>query len=238
MNIALCDDDILSIEYLSSLCQSISLVHSIASYTSPDALLAAVRAGSFFDVILMDIDFQAQKNGIDYAEEIYHAHPSIRTIYITGYTERFVQNVFLQKSALVGFITKPAKKNIVECLLKKAYEEISQDKSNLLCTLGKGTMESIPCNTITYLESSGHKVLIHTEKEPAVYSVYEQLSSFSKQLPLNFLQCHKSYVINMDKIKRMEKREIYLFDNSCIPVSKSCAGITKERYLQYMQRIL
>lgn len=238
MNIALCDDDNISIEYLSSLCKDVALIHTVSSYTSPDVLLSDIHAGSVFDAVIMDIDFGTQKNGIDYAEEIYHINPSIRTIYITGYTERFAQNIFLKSSALIGFITKPAQKNILEYLLQKAYNEINQDKSNLVCILGKGEIESIPCNTITYLESTGHKVIIHTEKEPSVYSVYERLSSFSKKLPSNFLPCHKSYTINMDKIKRIDKREIYLLDDSCIRISKSHVGTVKERYLQYMQRIL
>ncbi len=238
MNIALCDDDSISIEYLSSLCQNIIFITSITLYLSPDALLTDVHAGSAFDVVIMDIDFEAQKNGIDYAEEIYHANPSVRTIYITGYAERFAQNIFFKKSALIGFITKPAQKNILEYLLQKAYHEINQDKSNLICILGKGEIESIPCHTITYLESNGHKVLIHTEKKPDTYSVYDRLSSVSKKLPASFLQCHKSYCINMDKIKRIDKREIYLLDNSCIRISKSYVGIVKERYLQYMQHML
>lgn len=238
MNIALCDDDSILVGYLSSLCQEIALVHSVTSYTSPDVLLTAIKEGAAFDAIIMDIEFETQKNGIDYAEEIYHTNPSIRTIYITGYTERFAQDIFFKRSALVGFITKPARKNVVESLLQKAYDEINQDKGNLVCTFGKGTIESIPCSIITYLESMGHKVLIHTEKEAAVYSVYEQLSSFSEKLPANFLQCHKSYFINMDKIKRIDKREIYLLDNSCIHISKAYTGIVKEHYLRYMQRIL
>lgn len=238
MNIALCDDDSISIEYLSSLCHEISLVHSVTSYTTPCALLSAVQDGLAFDVIIMDIDFETPKNGIDYAEEIYRTNPAIRTIYITGYTDRFVQNVFLKKSALIGFLTKPAQKNILEYLLQKAEKEINSDKSNLVCVLGKGTVVSIPCNTITYLESTGHKVLIHTEKESAVYSVYERLSSFSEKLPSSFLRCHKSYFINMDKIKRIDKRDIYLLDNSCIRISKSHAGNAKELYIQYMQRTL
>lgn len=238
MNIALCDDDSISIEYLSSLCRNIALINSITSYTSPDLLLADIHTGSAFDVILMDIDFETQKNGIDYAEEIYHANPSARIIYITGYTERFAQNIFLKKSALTGFIIKPAQKDILEHLLQKAYNEINQDRCNLVCILGKGEIESIPCSTITYLESSGHKVLIHTEKGHDAYSVYERLSSFSKKLPESFLQCHKSYIINMDKIRRIDKKEIYLLDGSHIGISKSHVGMVKEHYLQYMQRIL
>lgn len=238
MNIAICDDDSISVEYLSSLCSSIALVDSVTSYMSPAALLSAIHEGFAFDVIIMDIDFETQKNGIDYTEEIYYTNPLIRTIYITGYTERFVQNIFLKKAALIGFITKPAQKNILEELLYKAQSQIDSDRSNLICVLGKGTMESIPCNMITYLESTGHKVLIHTEKEAAVYSVYERLASVAQKLPSCFLQCHKSYCINMDKIKRIEKREIYLCDNSRIQISKSHAGTVKERYMQYMQRML
>jgi len=238
MNIALCDDDTIAMEYLLSLCNEISVISSLAQYTSPEVLLSDIRAGVSFDVVIMDIEFETKKTGIDYSEELFHLAPTIRTIYITGYTERFVQKIFLKKSALIGFITKPAQKDILEDLLKKAQSELDGDKDNFVCNLGRGISETIPCHTILYLESNGHKVLIHVENSPEVYSVYDRLSSLVKQLPSYFRQCHKSYLINMDKIKRIDKREVILTDGTVIQISKAYAAKIKEDYIRYMQKNL
>ena len=238
MNIAICDDNTVSVDYLSSLCEKITLIHSIIPYTSPETLLSDIKAGVIFDVILMDIDYESEKNGIDYAEEIYHTNPLIRTIYITGYTERYVQYVFLKKSSLVGFISKPAQTNILAELLIKAQNEIDSDKHFLVCATGKGASCTIPCRSILYLESNGHKVLIHAESGPQPYTVYDRLVSFLHRLPSNFKQCHKSYIINMEKIKKIEKNTLYLIDDTVIQISKAYATKLKRSYIDYMQKKL
>ncbi|MBO5176050.1 MAG: response regulator transcription factor [Lachnospiraceae bacterium] len=238
MNIALCDDDSIAIEYLSSLCREISLTSTITPYNSPINLLTDIQAGSVFDVIIMDIDFETEKNGIDYSEEIYRLAPSVRTIYITGHTDRYIQNIFLQQSSLIGFIIKPAQKDILENLLKKAQQELDKDKQNFICNLGKGNLETIPVSKILFLESNGHNVLIYTEDSSEAYSVYGRLSSLEKQLPSSFRPCHKSYLINMDKIKRIEKREVILINGTAIQISKSYGTKIKEDYIRYMQKNL
>lgn len=238
MNIAICDDDAVAVEYLFSLCKEITFIKTIHPYDSPETLLADIRAGSVFDVIIMDIHFETKKNGIDYSEEIYHLAPSIRTIYITGYADRFIQKIFLQKSTLVGFIIKPAQKDILEDLLKKAQREMDNDKQYFICNLGKGISETIPINKILFLESKGHNVLIYTENRSEAYSVYSRLSTLEKQLPSCFRPCHKSYLINMDKIKRIDKREVILADGTAIQMSKSYGAKIKEEYIRYMQKNL
>lgn len=238
MNIAICDDDTIAIDYLTSLCQKITLIKTITPYHSPEALFADIQVGSAFDVILMDIHFETEKNGIDFSEEIYHLAPSIRTIYITGYADRFIQKIFLKQAHLIGFIVKPVQKDILEDLLKKAQSELDNDKQSFLCNLGKGKLETIPSNQILYLESKGHNVLIHTENRSEAYSVYDRLSTLGKRLPSNFRPCHKSYLINMDKIKRIDKQEVVLTNGTVIQISKSYGAKIKEDYIRYMQKKL
>ena len=138
MNIAICDNEQPAIDYLADLCKEFDFLNSINTYTSPDLLLSDIKSGTPYDILLMDIDFNKDKNGIDYTAEIYRITPSTRIIYVTGYTERFVQHIFLQESALVGFLTKPVQKDILASLLSKAIKQIDDDKQSLFCTLGKG----------------------------------------------------------------------------------------------------
>lgn len=238
MNIAICDDNPVSVEYLSTMCRNFCFIESITPYHSPKALVSDIQDGTFFNVVLMDIDYEMEKNGIDYAEEIYQFLPLVRIIYVTGYVDRYVQNIFLKKSALIGFLMKPVQENILEELLYKAKNELDADKSSFLCTSGKGASQSIPCSTILFLESNAHKVHIHTETSSEPYIVYEQLSSCAKRLPSCFQQCHKSYLINMDKIQKIEKNTIFLTDTVRIHISRAYAARLKQNYFTYMQRKL
>ena len=69
MNIAICDDNNTAIEYLSSICKEIPFISSIIPYSSPETLLSDIQSGRNFEALLMDIDFESEKNGIDYVEE-------------------------------------------------------------------------------------------------------------------------------------------------------------------------
>lgn len=48
-----------------------------------------------------------------------------------------------------------------------------------------------------------------------------KLSSIKGELPPNFMQCHRSYIVNTNCIKRNDSRTITLFNNLELPVSKT-----------------
>ena len=98
MRIAVCDDHPLCLRELERQLREIPLVREIRCFSVPEALFQAVRAGEVYDAVLLDIDFRTSDTGIDAAEALYALSPGTRIIYMTGYTDRFVQQIFLRKS--------------------------------------------------------------------------------------------------------------------------------------------
>lgn len=232
MILAICDDDKSYTEYLASLCRPLPFVETLSLYDNAEQLLSDIRSGNRIDAVLMDIELGSAQTGIDYMAELYSLNPRIRVVYVTAYVERFVQHVFLGPSPLMGFITKPVSPDILLTVLKKVQKALDTDKQSLLF-ISKKQMEAVSCNSLFYLESKAHIVRLYTES--GTVSVYERLASLSGQLPSSFLQCHKSYIVNMDKIRRIEKRQITLQNEAEIPISKSFCGKVKNIYFQYMQ---
>ena len=85
---------------------------------------------------------------------------------------------------------------------------------------------------ILYIESKGHAATIHTIHEN--FTCYEQLAGLMKRLPGNFEYSHKSYLINFDKIKRIEKNKLILLNGIEIPVSKNKHTELKRLYFTYI----
>ncbi|MBQ3028720.1 MAG: response regulator, partial [Lachnospiraceae bacterium] len=165
MKIAICDNEILFLKQFLTLCQSFSCIDKIVPFQNGDLLLAEVKAGSSFDAVFMDIDFGNKKTGIEYSKELYKINPQIRLVYITSFTDRFVQHVFLSPSNMIGFLTKPVDKGILSSILDKLQTSLEQDKQTLFCIVGKSDSISVPISSIFYLESKAHRSLIYTDTE-------------------------------------------------------------------------
>lgn len=93
-------------------------------------------------------------------------------------------------------------------------------------------MYSIPSSQIIYIESSNHQALIHTQN--GVYTVYEKLSSLMKRLPSCFVQCHKSFVVNMSWVQQMDANSLMVRDGTVLRISRSCSIQTRERLFSYL----
>jgi two-component system, LytTR family, response regulator len=79
----------------------------------------------------------------------------------------------------------------------------------------------IAWDDILYLKSDEHCVLIATGS--AKYTIISSLAACEKQLPLDlFRRVHRSYIINVSKIDRLNKTEIVINDQ-VIPLSRTFA---------------
>lgn len=71
--------------------------------------------------------------------------------------------------------------------------------------------------TIEYIESYGHYLFIHTES--ATFKVREKISDILKKLaPLDFIQIHKSYIINKAYIQKTTSTDVYMKSQVCLPI--------------------
>ena len=86
----------------------------------------------------------------------------------------------------------------------------------------------IPFSKIYYLEVREKKVFVRLKEKE--YSKYETLENIAKELPEEFIRCHRSFVVNTAYIDRVKLSEntIYLEDGICVPLSRSYKAVIKE----------
>ena len=84
----------------------------------------------------------------------------------------------------------------------------------------KSDKKSIKINfdDIFHIEAYGNYIKIGTDK---MILTPKTLSDFAEKLPSNFLQIHKSFIINFDKIKLIEGNLITLNNDVKVPIGKS-----------------
>lgn len=89
---------------------------------------------------------------------------------------------------------------------------------------------------IRYIESNAHQLLIHTISGEV--ALYEKLDVYEKKLHKDFLRVHKSFLVNMQYIRRIEMKEVTLQDGTVLPVSKTRYSVSRDKYFRYMRAML
>ena len=102
----------------------------------------------------------------------------------------------------------------------------------MVTILSQGKPISLPTDEILYLESQGHTICIHTAVE--IISIYRRLDDIVRLLPDNFYRCHKSYLVNLRQIRRIQQPDLLLKSGHKVPVSRSRYAETKEAYLRFV----
>lgn len=231
LRLAVCDDSVLFLREMQEILETDERVESVDVYENPENLMEDIDKGKTdFDAIFMDIELEKEENGIEYVKEIFRKAPEIPLIYVTGYHDRYAQQIFLNDANLAGYLMKPLDKEILGQYLDKICQ--MRIPKHMLSFSVKGKMHMIGADSVWYLESDNHRVLIHTEEQ--MYSVYDKLSNFQKQLPASFIQCHKSFLVNMDRIKHIEGNEICFPDGRRVPISKIHREKVKKSYFLHL----
>lgn len=73
-------------------------------------------------------------------------------------------------------------------------------------------------DTLVYIKSDGHYLNLFTSNKKEF--VRGKISEIEKQLPPNFIKCHRSYLINQNFIKQYNSKEVMMTNGEIIPLSR------------------
>lgn len=90
------------------------------------------------------------------------------------------------------------------------------DKSQITVNDINGATRFVYLTEIMYVYSDKNDTILHTINEEIRFRM--RISEFSKQLNKNFIHVHRSYIININYMEKMERYNITMKDGSIIPV--------------------
>ena len=197
LDFVLCDDNHNVLIKLEKMLESIFIKNNydaqvVLSTPNPDELINYIRNNSV-NVVFLDIDLKSKISGLDLANIIRKKDKNIYIIFTTGHLE---YGLIAYKYKTFDYLPKPLTLERLEDTLVRLFEDISGMQSNFIRLDNNKTI--IKQDGIQYIKKDGMKVVFHTDTRD-----YETYSSFKKiltQLPNRFIQCHKSYIVNLDKI--------------------------------------
>ncbi len=253
LRVAVCDDQPEVLESMKTILKETGLVSTVACYDNIRELREELQEGKMVDLLMMDICHELdshmaiadqKKNGIDFAYELNQQFPFLQIIYITGYNDRYSQDIFLKPVRLAGFLTKPIQQDYVIKLLLLVQEKQKEDESEKLVVEGKGRQTFLLWE-IVYIKSRAHVTEIHTS-DGKMYECKEKVSELEQRVNEKFVRCHQSYLINMQHVECMDKeesfymdrwlkRDIFILDQQKhVPISKNRYAQTRRRFEEYL----
>lgn len=240
MKILVCDDDQTSLEQIKGLLLAYARekeVHmDIRTYDSAIQMHEAILAGELaqVDLILLDILMQS-KNGIELAEEIRAKDKEMPIVFVT-FSPEFALKAY--NVLAVRYLLKPLETEAVWEMLDFVIAHLLTKKDKIFGINTKKGCVNVNYSEIVHIENIARKMWV-TLKNGKVYQSVGIRDSFEKQVGIllqeeNFIQPHKSYVVNLDYVSSYTTTMLHMDNNSDIPISRRNSVEVKKRYLKYL----
>ena len=226
MNCIVIDDDALSrrvVDEFINRTEFLELKHSFP--TAVEAINLLQKSTEDIDLIFLDIEMP-EMDGIDFLNTL----KNLPQVIIISSKEKYALEAFdydvtdyLLKPITYGRFYKAVlkAKNIFESRSKKESNEIFIKKNSALVQL--------KYDDILWVEALENYVIVNAYNEK--FTIHFTMKSIETQLPVSFFKrVHRSYIVNVKKINRIEDNSIFIKYNDglkAIPIGKAY----KERFM-------
>lgn len=238
----LIDDEIFGLKELQYHLKKIKDIDIIGSFTNPLEGFLNIEALAP-DVIFLDIEMP-ETSGIYLAEQIASKYPKIDIVFITAYNQ-YAINAFEVNA--IDYILKPFSFERIKKCISRLKNSNGNLKASSVSLLSEQMQESVKkffvyenedillldFSEIFYIEALNKHSRIRTKDK--LYNSKHPLMYYENKLNhLNFFRVHRSYIVNLDKIKRICPKVNYSFDihlngiREYIPLSRSNVKRLKE----------
>ncbi|MFT8321284.1 MAG: LytTR family DNA-binding domain-containing protein [Bacillus sp. (in: firmicutes)] len=153
------------------------------------------------DLLLMDLDMQIN-NGIEAIEYCKDIHPLLQVIFITS-KDYYAVRAF--ELGAVDYIVKPLNNARLFIALGRFLQICppEAERKNKLILKQKSNLLIIPLEEVLFIQKLGAVTYLHTINK--IFEWKETLMNIQCLLDSRFLLSHRSNIINMDKLIKIEK---------------------------------
>lgn len=220
LNCLIVDDEIMARKSLSRFCEKNGNLNVVHICENAQEALEYLSKESV-DLIFLDIEMPGI-SGIDFLNQ---AITLPQVIFTTSKTE-YAFEAF--EYSITDYLKKPINFPRFQQAVEKAFE--IQQSNNAYKANSKdvylkidGKYLRVPYDEILYFENAGDYVKVKTEESSHI--IYRTLKSIDSKLQgTQFLKVHRSYIINLNKIKDIEEGSLVI-GSKVIPISRANKSI-------------
>lgn len=207
------DDEPLAVSLLGSYVEKIPFFELVFSTENPILALEYIQKNDA-DLIFLDIQMP-ELSGINFMKIV---GDKMKYILTTAYAEYALEGY---EHNVIDYLLKPITFDRFQKSALKAQEKFPNETSqnSYFFIKSSGQQHKINFDEILYVESIKDYVSIKTENQE--YIVLDTLKSLERQLSDRFTRIHKSFIVNVDKIIRINPKTISLLSEIEIPMGET-----------------
>ena len=194
------------------------------------------------DVVFMDIEFGAadgeegsgsgstgEAAGIAAAAEINRRYPDCQVVYLTNYLNYAVD---VYETEHVWYLLKEQFEERLPEVMQKIADNEEAARAELVVVTSHGSIESVRCRDILYLERKDRRTVIVTYRQR--YEVRDRIPVIMSKLPARgFARCHNSYAVNLDKVSVIQKNSILMKNGDELLISRGYGRSFRTEYMDW-----
>lgn len=204
---------------------------NIITWDRAEDMKQSFKYGPVVKILFLSLEKEA-KEIISYSKRLQDLNPELKIIYLTELSETIFE-VF--EAAPTYVLSRPLDEDHTKQAIHKALRELNQLGEKIFTIINKQGIFTVPYDNIYYVESDKRKLNIYGEAG-LVKSINLKISDFlTYEHGDSFLQCHKSYAVNLRHISQLEKYSIILKNGMELPISQSRYADTKAGYMSYLE---
>ena len=231
LNIYICEDNAAQRDFVKSFVSDYCIFRNldagvVLACSDPREILAHYQNVQEPALFFLDIDLGAEINGIELAARIRKQAKKAAIVFLTTHSQLALTTLQYKIEAL-DFIIKGSQDNVkrklAECINTVYTRHTEVEKGKIIKITVADKIIPIDMDEIIYCETTQtrHKLRLHTKSRSLEFN--GELKAIEKQLDERFIRCHKSYIINKEKIAAINKKEntITMQGNDICPISRN-----------------
>lgn len=233
--IAICDDEAAQATllegYVTQWAAQRGEAVKLCLFPSAEAFLFAWEEEKDWAALLLDIQM-GNLSGMELAKKLRKADSSLPIIFITGVPD-YVEEGYEVEA--LHYLLKPVRPEKLFSSLDRAMKRSARELV-LLAESAEGEELRLMQREIALVEAAGRRVLISLENGQTLEVKASFQEVLAKLSPEDFVQCHRSYLVGLRQISRLQKEQLVLDSGAMVPVSRRLFSQVNSAFVRFYKK--
>lgn len=231
MVIGVCDDDEVQLQYIKLKIMEWSKEKQVPCevklFQSAEELLFEHSDTFPFELLILDIQM-GKMNGMELAKRVRTIDKDIRILFLTGLSDYVFEGY---EVGAQRYLLKPIKEEQLHAAFDEVLIGLNQDIKKYFIFHYLGEMVKLEYNAIILIEALGHYLKMTTTNQ--TYDWKYSIGQISKELDTNFIQVHRSFIVNLRHVEKINKTDLSLSNGQIVPISRNKYQDLNEAFIRF-----